>query len=165
MLGLFCGLRLNETLRLKWTDINFSKNILTVYQSKTNKTVSIPLSIYLVNEFIDYQSKCPDDYLFEGEGLRRGRISTYGNHFRRLFKGLGITNFSYHSLRHTFATLCSDTGADIVTTKELLGHSDITMTTRYSHKQIDVKRSAIERVTDHILGINKEKAFPLTMQA
>ncbi|KKO19815.1 MAG: phage integrase [Candidatus Brocadia fulgida] len=92
-------------------------------------------------------------------------VNRYSKHFSALFKQLGIDNFTFHNLRHSFASMQSDTGADIVTTKELLGHSDITTTMRYSHKQIDVKRNAIERITDHILGIDKNRVLPLVAQA
>ena len=88
--------------------------------------------------------------------MRRTKINTYGAYFRRLFKRLGIQDFSYHGLLHTFATFCTDAGTDIVTTKEILGHSDISPTMRYSHKQLDTKRVAIELVTNHILNMNKK---------
>ena len=39
-----------------------------------------------------------------------------------------------------------------MTIKELIGYSDIAMTMRYRHKQWDVKRDDIERMTEHILG-------------
>lgn len=92
-------------------------------------------------------------------------VNQYSNNFGTLFKQLGIHNFTFHNLRHTFASLQSDTGTDIVTTKELLGHSDITMTLRYSHKQLDIKRNAVERVTEHVLSLNKGKVLPVLSQA
>lgn len=93
--------------------------------------------------------------------MRRTKINTYDAYFRRLFKRLGIQDFSYHGLRHTFATFCTDAGTDIVTTKEILGHSDISPTMRYSHKQLDTKRVAIELVTNHILNMNKKSKLAI----
>ena len=49
-------------------------------------------------------------------------VVQYSDYFSNLFKQLGIDNFTFHTLRHTFASLHSDTGADIVAIKELLGH-------------------------------------------
>lgn len=160
LLGLFCGLRLNETLRLKWSDIDFSKNLLNIYQSKTNKAVLMPLSSFMIDELSRYRMQCDSENLFEGD-MTRNKIGGYGEYFRRVFKKLGIHHFSYHCLRHSFATLCSDIGSDIFTTKELLGHSDITMTARYTHKQKDVKRAAIESLTNHILSMKHKTSLAL----
>ncbi|MCC7211401.1 MAG: site-specific integrase [Candidatus Brocadia sp.] len=162
--GIFTGMRLNEVLSLKWADIDFTKGLITFTQSKTGKLIAIPLSSYLVDVFCEYKTAHTSDYLFEGRKITHAIINQHSRHFSMLFKQLGIDNFTFHNLRHTFASMQSDTGADIVTTKELLGHSDITMTMRYSHKQLDVKRSAIERVTNHILGMGKDKALSLATQ-
>ncbi|MDG6026024.1 MAG: site-specific integrase [Candidatus Brocadia sp.] len=162
--GILTGMRLNEVLSLKWADVDFTKALITFTQSKTGKLVAIPLSSYLADAFGEYKASHTGDYLFEGRKITHAIINQYSRNFSTLFKSLGIDNFTFHNLRHTFASMQSDTGADIVTTKELLGHSDITMTMRYSHKQLDVKRNAIERITDHILGMGKDKFSPLVAQ-
>lgn len=165
LFGLFTGMRLNEVLRLKWQDIDLARGLIVFIQSKTNKGITVPLSSYLENELQEYQADCCGDGLFEDREITKVVVTLYSNHFSRLFKKLGIDDFTFHGLRHSFASLSSDTGADIVTTKELLGHSDITTTMRYSHKQIDVKRNAIDRMTNHILGMSKEKGLTVAIQA
>ena len=45
----------------------------------------------------------------------------------------GITNFTFHDLRHTFATRLADAGVDVVKIKELMGHASIVKTMRYLH--------------------------------
>ncbi|UJS17855.1 MAG: tyrosine-type recombinase/integrase [Candidatus Jettenia sp.] len=162
--SLFTGMRLGEVLRLKWSDIDFSKGLITFTQSKTGKLVAIPLSNYLATEMQGYKETQGNDTIFEDRAITRLVVTSYSQHFNKLFKSIGIDNFSFHSLRHCFASISSDTGSDIVTTKELLGHSDVSMTMRYSHKQLDAKRNAIERMTDHILGMSKEKVLPLVAQ-
>jgi integrase len=162
--SLFAGMRLNEVLRLEWKDIDFNKGLITFSQSKTGKLLTIPLSNYLAEKLVNCKNGITNDRIFEDRPITRTLVNTYSQHFRKVFRSIGINNFSFHCLRHCFASISSDTGADIVTTKELLGHSDIAMTMRYSHKQMDVKRNAIERVTNHILGMGKGKVFPLVTQ-
>jgi integrase len=45
----------------------------------------------------------------------------------------GITNFTFHDLRHTFGTRLADAGVDVVKIKELMGHASIVTTMRYIH--------------------------------
>ena len=52
---------------------------------------------------------------------------------KKLTRELGINNANIHTFRHTFTSYMIMNGVDIVTVKELLGHSDITTTMRYAH--------------------------------
>ncbi|TLD40330.1 MAG: Integrase [Candidatus Jettenia ecosi] len=162
--SLFTGMRLGEVLRLKWSDIDFAKGLITFIQSKTGKLIAIPLSSYLAGEFQGYKESQCNDTIFDDRVITRIVTASYSQHFSTLFKGIGIDNFSFHSLRHCFASISSDTGSDIVTTKELLGHSDVGITMRYSHSQASAKRNAIDRMTDRILGMSQEKVLPLVAQ-
>ena len=56
---------------------------------------------------------------------------------------LGFKGLTLHSLRHTFATNLVMNGTDLRTVQELLGHSSLTMTMRYSHPTPEHKRNAI----------------------
>ncbi|HKO44151.1 MAG TPA: tyrosine-type recombinase/integrase, partial [Pyrinomonadaceae bacterium] len=52
----------------------------------------------------------------------------------------GITNFTFHDLRHTFGIRLADAGVDVVKIKELMGHASIVTTTRYIHAADQGKR-------------------------
>jgi integrase len=47
----------------------------------------------------------------------------------------GITNFTFHHLRHTFGTRLADAGVDVVKIKELMGHASIVTTMRHATDQ------------------------------
>jgi site-specific recombinase XerD len=49
--------------------------------------------------------------------------------------------------RHTFASRLTSDGVDIVTVKELLGHSNVSTTMRYAHSNDDAKRRAVNRLS------------------
>ncbi|HDR14082.1 MAG TPA: hypothetical protein ENN79_01070 [Desulfobacteraceae bacterium] len=53
---------------------------------------------------------------------------------------------TFHTLRHTFASWLVEDGTDLFTVKELLGHADYKMTSRYSHIAADGLRAAVRRL-------------------
>lgn len=159
LVSLFTGMRLNEVVSLKWSDIDFAKNLISVIQCKTGKALIIPISTYFVSELQAYKTNSPGDGVFEDKPLTQNLINGYSRYFVKLFKRLGFRGFTFHNLRHSFASLCGDLGTGAVITKELLGHSDLSMTLRYSHIGFDTKRNAIESLTNHILAMNQEKVI------
>ena len=77
------------------------------------------------------------------DGKRMKRIDTaWGS----LMKAAGLQNFRLHDCRHHFASKLVQAGVDLYTVKELLGHSEIAMTERYSHLAPDNLRLAVEKV-------------------
>jgi hypothetical protein len=59
---------------------------------------------------------------------------------KKACRNAGLENVTWHTFRHTFASSLNSGGADLVTVKELLGHSDIKTTMRYAHTNRDAKR-------------------------
>jgi len=53
---------------------------------------------------------------------------------------------TWHVMRHTFASRLVAAGVDIVTVQQLLGHSTVTVTMRYTHTNLDSKRNAIAKL-------------------
>ena len=59
-------------------------------------------------------------------------------------KKAGLEDVRFHDLRHTFATRLVQSGVDLYTVEELLGHKTITMTMRYAHHNIESLRHGVE---------------------
>ena len=60
--------------------------------------------------------------------------------FEKAVRKAGLADFTFHDLRHTFASRLVMSGVDLPTVKELLGHKDISMTLRYTHLSTDHKQ-------------------------
>ena len=134
------GLRVSELVNLKLNDIDLEMDLLRTI-GKGSKERIIPIgdyAIYFVKIYIsEYRNqllKENTDYVFlNNHGKKLSRQSFY-----KLVKELAIkknikTEFSPHTLRHSFATHLLDRGADIVSIKEMLGHSSLSTTQIYTH--------------------------------
>ena len=161
LVGLFTGLRLGGVLGLSWGDIDFNKGLISS-NHKTGKLVSIPMSEYLRNALQAYRTHSTGDKVFETREITSTVIVEYSKHFSTLFKGLGIQCFTFHNLRHTFASLLQgELGIGAVTVQGMTGHSSLGMLQKYSHTGIDNKRTAIQALTDHVLGMNSKPSLAI----
>jgi integrase len=148
LIALNTGLRRGELLGLTWEAVNFPAKLLTVTSAtaKSGHTRRIPLNgeaLAVLKAWHDRQAKPGADALvFPGhEGERMARIDTS---WRSLMKVAGLKDFRLHDCRHHFASSLVQAGVDLYTVKELLGHSEIAMTERYSHLAPDNLRRAVE---------------------
>lgn len=130
------GLRGQEAINLKISDIDFERMTIHIRQSKYKKDRIVPLSPTMVIGLKKYlAAENPHLWLFNGKEAS-GKYSVKGLSWvmRETLKKTSIRKeVSLHSLRHSYATHLLEDGLNIVTLKELLGHADITTTMIYLH--------------------------------
>ena len=130
------GLRSQEAINLKLSDIDFERKTIHIRQSKYKKDRIVPLSDYIAIGLRKYISaEHPHIWLFNGKEPD-GRYSVKGLSWimRENLKKTDIQkDVSLHSLRHSYATHLLEDGVNIVTIKELLGHAHIATTMIYLH--------------------------------
>lgn len=130
------GLRGQEVINLKISDIDFERKTIHIRQSKYKKDRVVPLAESMAVGLKKYLgAENPHIWLFNGKEPD-GRYSVRGLSWvmRENLKKTRITkDVNLHSLRHSYATHLLEQGLNIVTLKELLGHSDITTTMIYLH--------------------------------
>ncbi len=154
--ALFTGMRLNEVLSLTWDDIDFGKGIIHVFQSKSGKAFDVPLSDCLRTALEAYRTHPAGSGVFEDREITKKVVNEYSKHVSDLFKGMGIHGFTFHNLRHTFASIMqSDLGIGAVTVMGMTGHSSLGMLQKYSHTGLDSKQRAIQALNNHVLTIGR----------
>ncbi|NCC62465.1 MAG: integrase [Verrucomicrobiae bacterium] len=165
------GLRLDELRTLKLTDIDSKNNRLLVRCGKGRKDRYTLLSkrvVETLRAYYRHQKVKPTVYLFEGKNPCKPMHSRAVQYTVRLaydYAGLSDKEHKTHALRHSFATHLLDSGIDIHTIKELLGHSDIKTTMVYLHLQTS-KRNLIVNPLDVLFShddqvSNVPKSTPL----
>ena len=132
-----CGLRISEALNLTIADWRSASDILII-RGKGNKQRLVPILPAVKNAVRKYLSERPDDLpsqsaLFigaRGEKLNPGVVQ---RQIRRLRRAAGLPeSVTPHALRHSFATHLLVNGADLRSVQELLGHSSLSATQRYT---------------------------------
>lgn len=130
------GLRSQEAVNLKLSDIDFERKKIHIRQSKYKKDRIVPLADCMAIGLHKYISEVnPRVWLFNGKDINSPyNVIGLGSIMRDALKNTDIQkHVTTHSLRHSYATHLLEDGVNIVTIKELLGHASITTTMIYLH--------------------------------
>ena len=167
---LLTGLRRGELLGLKWSDLTddtltinravFVEHNRPCVQEHLAKTAGSLRTIPLLPELSYRLHALPHTGLYVF-GTRNGTLMNPRNFSRdydRFFQLLrevepDVRKLSPHCCRHTFATLSLATGANLRTVQQLLGHTNIQTTARYTHPDLLVMKQAVADLKDSISAI------------
>ncbi len=162
---LICGQRKNETMNMKWTDIEFGKpckkisigidgrtkpeaflaDIWTIQDTKSNRTHEVPLPP-LAFEILEKLKPVTGNSKYVFESFRRkGQPITTKSTADTIKRQTVISDFRVHDLRRTVATMMEETGIDQFTVGKVLNHSGQSVTEKhYSwYKYTDKKLEAL----------------------
>ena len=155
------GLRGQEVINLKISDVDFERKTIHIRQSKYKKDRIVPLADSMAVGLKKYiNAENPHIWLFNGkEADCRYSVRGLSWVMRENLKKTSITKeVNLHSLRHSYATHLLEQGVNIVTLKELLGHAEITTTMIYLHiAQCDLVKahSPLDRLYNYNGRANK----------
>lgn len=149
--GLTTGLRQGELLALRWEDVDLVMGRLLVRRAVARGVVGTPKSgksrEISLNEkvlaVLKRQRHLRGELVFcddAGRMLRKGACKWP---LWSACKRAGLRRIGWHTLRHTFASHLVMRRAPLKAVQELLGHSTIEMTMRYSHLSPDVRKDAV----------------------
>jgi len=138
------GMRRSEALKLTWRDADHRKKLITITpeNSKSGRGREIPINSLAAETLRALGPGLPGGRVFLGPESKG--IADIKTAFKTACRRAGILDLRFHDLRHTAATYMVMGGVDLVTVKEILGHSTIEMTMRYAHPTPENKRRAVE---------------------
>ncbi len=143
---IFTGLRKQELLNLKFTDVDIENLTIFVRQGKGNKDRVVPISFTLAQTLKKYKDerKRLNKTNPEFFSSLRGDVGFTADGLKKLVEQVRKSSkifFTVHKLRHTFATLMLEGGCDIYSLSKMMGHSDIKTTTIYLSASAEHLRS------------------------
>lgn len=174
LLSLHTGIRIGELCALRWEDIDLDEQTLHVektlqriqvskeecFESKTKVIITSPKSmksirdIYIPNfltTILRTLKGQPSSFFLSGSS-RYMEPRTLYNHYKKCLKQCGLSEYNFHSLRHTFATNYVEAGYDVKSLSEILGHSNVKITLeRYVHSSSELKRNNMEKMVGGLL--------------
>jgi len=167
-LALYTGIRIGELCALRWDDVDLDNGILYIKHTlqrlhdytgssanktrvviSTPKTESsvrmIPLPSFLVDRLSVFAS-APEHFILTDTD-KPEETRSYLYFYKRQLSICGLPEYTFHTIRHTFATRCVEEGMDIKSLSEILGHSNVKITmNRYVHPSLEAKRQYLEKL-------------------
>ena len=187
-IDIFSGLRLSEILGLRWDDVDFDYDCIYVRQQLQQKQIKGDFSYFLAPpkegkqrkiilaqnamQVLRHQrTKQLEQQLAAGAlwdnslhlvftndfGQPLNRRTVY-KHLKRILLDCGMGNYTFHSLRHSFATISLENGDDIKTVQTNLGHYAASFTLKtYVHVSDQMQRNSAARMQELIASLPRAK--------
>ncbi|MBI4664418.1 MAG: tyrosine-type recombinase/integrase [Verrucomicrobia bacterium] len=157
----YSGARLGEAVAVRWRDVNFDSNMISIHGTKTESSDRLipmtgALRLFLGRLKEEAQPK-PEHPIV--------KIQSSKKCLQTACRRLGFPHFTHHDFRHFFATTCIESGVDIPTISRWLGHNDggaLAMKTyghlRQEHSVAMIKRVSFDEVAPNNVVPLREEA-------
>ena len=147
------GLRISECQSLHWNQLRIKEHLVRVI-GKGNKERIVPITDSLISWLEQFRvaeieaghAPTETSFVFLSENGKPYDVRTLRNDIHDLLREIGWEGkASPHVLRHSFATHLLENGAEIMSVKEMLGHSSISTTQIYTHVNAERLREAFKK--------------------
>ena len=173
LLDITTGLRRGELLGLKWDDIDFNTNVMSIRREvvlikgkatitglkseSSYRSIIIPQNMSIILQ--RYKNEVNSEWVFPSpikENMPRDP-SAVRKKLSNVLERAQCKHVRFHALRHTFATMALQYGLDIKTLSSTIGHSSVELTIdTYSHVTDNMRYAAADKI-DNTIGRNKGK--------
>lgn len=144
LMALTTGARRGELCGLAWKDIDLEGGTATLTRTKNGRARVLPLVPAVVEELHRFKAGGPT--LVFRSPRAPDRVYHFEGKFREALKAAGIRGVTFHTLRHSAASMLARNGATLVEIGQVLGHCQLQTTLRYSHLAVGHKAALVNRV-------------------
>ncbi|MDR1232776.1 MAG: site-specific integrase [Puniceicoccales bacterium] len=148
-IALFTGARRSNVFAMAWNQIDWQRCVWNIPMTKNGEPHSIPLipgAITILrrrlSDCTEYQYSTP--WVFPSTTGTSGHIEDIRKSWHSLLKRIGMKNFHFHDLRHTFASYQAMNGTSVLILGKGLGHKSHISTQRYAQLSDDPVREAMQ---------------------
>jgi integrase/recombinase XerC len=148
------GIRVSELVGLNWADVDFQLEIIRVV-GKGSKERIVPIGEIALRALRDYGQEQREKWQLSAKGETAVFLNNRGHRIttrsvarivEKHLKQAGIhVKMGPHGLRHSFATHLLNSGADLRSIQELLGHASLSTTQRYTHLNLDALTAVYDK--------------------
>lgn len=155
-LALFTGLRKGEQYRAKWAKVDLLNRLMTVLGKSRGQVVerTIPLNPMALDTLQKlYEVSAGSSYVIPVRKVAWARFDREGQKdergwFDQAVDAAGVEDFSWHDLRHTFASRAVMAGVPLRTVMEWMGHQSIRTTMIYAHLSPNHHQMEMQKIVD-----------------
>jgi integrase len=146
-IALNTGMRAGEQFSLKWSQVDMERRMITLPKTKNGTVRHIDINSIALAAFRDLKARAvTSEDVFPSRRNKGEALVSARGWFNPALKDANIKGFTWHCLRHTFASRLVMAGVDIRTVGGLLGHKSLAMTMRYSH----LAPAAVDRLVSRL---------------
>jgi integrase len=170
-------MRFGEIINLVWNQIDLSRKLITLHETKNGDRRAVPLSPQALNVFLDLhrlrqsnaalvfprlprsKQNIQRDSSFSLLQHEHEKISKFQkaavirSAWEQALKKAAIEDFRFHDLRHCAASYLAMSGASLSEIAEILGHKTLAMVKRYAHLSDSHKHAVIDRMNKTFLDL------------
>ncbi|MCO4782678.1 MAG: site-specific integrase [Candidatus Cloacimonetes bacterium] len=148
IIALTTGARKSEIMTLKWSQINFKENFITLEDTKNDERRALPLCKYSKDLLLSWKDKKIDETnVFNIKQCRRS--------WPTALKASGVKDFRFHDLRHSCASYLAMQGVPLLAIADILGHKTLDMVKRYAHLSNDYRGKIIDTLGEYLFPEEK----------
>jgi integrase/recombinase XerD len=137
------GMRCGEVLQLRWEHVDFARDEISIYQTKNHFPRVIPLED--ARPILERLKPKSRGLIFQSPSGLPLSVAEVTRKVNAVAREIGLENFTFHDLRHTYASWYVQAGGDLYRLQLLLGHKTPSMTQRYAHLSVDHLRRGAQK--------------------
>jgi integrase len=150
MLALGTGARQGELMRLRWSDLDLQRRRAVLQETKNGERRTLVLSSPVLEALREWGTvrQLGSDLVFPGR-----RATSFPRHaWEKALEVSALEDFTFHGLRHTFASYLAMSGATLAELADALGHKTLAMVKRYAHLSEQHTSGVVNRMAERFLS-------------
>lgn len=154
LMALNTGMRLGEILSQQWVNVDLENHAIRIPKTKSGRIRIVNINAILSSVLQTLKSTNGSSPLLFPNPKTGLALKSVRTAFKAACRRAEIKGLRFHDLRHTFASRLVRMGVDLITVKEILGHSSVTTTERYTHTLQEQKQRAVDLLAGAESGKN-----------